>query len=238
MKAYKLIILLFFALSTGTNAQVKYFTDINNRQIKSLQVKVAGELISNPFIFLGDEQQIEINFDFMGDGFPRYAYNVIHCNGDWTQSQLSPIEYMEGFQGQTIEDYANTIGTTTTQYANYRLLFPNENIQFKVSGNYAIQVYLEEAPDEILFTACFSVVEPAVAIAATISGNTDIDTNQRHQQVGFTINHRNFPITFPQTDLKLFVYQNNRRDNAVTNLQPTTIQENINNGMWNYGAAL
>ncbi|MBQ4162925.1 MAG: DUF5103 domain-containing protein [Parabacteroides sp.] len=222
---YKLILLMFFALFIEANAQVKYFTDINNRQIKTLQVHIAGEPLSNPYLFLGGEEQIEINFDFMGDGFPRFAYNVIHCNGDWTQSQLSPIEYMDGFQGMTIDDYANAIGTTTP-YSNYRLLFPNENIQFKVSGNYAIQVYNEDNPDQILFTACFSVAEPSVGIDASISGNTDIDTNQSHQQVSFTINNRNFPISFPQTDLKIFVYQNNRRDNAVTGLQPISIQEN------------
>jgi hypothetical protein len=226
MNAYKLLFMMFFALSIGANAQVKYFTDINNRQIKTLQVKVAGEPFSDPYIFLGEEKQIEINFDFMGDGFPRYAYNVIHCNADWTKSQLSPIEYMDGFQGMTIDDYTNSI-STTTQYANYSLFFPNENIQFKVSGNYAIQVYNEDNPDQILFTACFSVAEPVVNINASISGNTDIDTNQSHQQVGFTINTRNFPISFPQTDLKIVVYQNNRRDNAVTNIQPTTIQENL-----------
>lgn len=226
MNAYKLLFMMFFALSIGVNAQVKYFTDINNRQIKTLQVTVAGEPFSDPYIFLGEEKQIEINFDFMGDGFPRYAYNVIHCNADWTKSQLSPIEYMDGFQGMTIDDYTNSI-STTTQYANYSLFFPNENIQFKVSGNYAIQVYNEDNPDQILFTACFSVAEPAVNINASISGNTDIDTNQSHQQVGFTINTRNFPISFPQTDLKIVVYQNNRRDNAVTNIQPTTIQENL-----------
>ena len=226
MNVYKLLFMMFLALSIGANAQVKYFTDINNRQIKTLQVKVAGEPFSDPYIFLGEEEQIEINFDFMGDGFPRYAYNVIHCNADWTKSQLSPIEYMDGFQGMTIDDYTNSI-STTTQYANYSLFFPNENIQFKVSGNYAIQVYNEDNPDQILFTACFSVAEPAVNINASISGNTDIDTNQSHQQVGFTINTRNFPISFPQTDLKIVVYQNNRRDNAVTNIQPTTIQENL-----------
>lgn len=74
---------------------------------------------------------------------------MVHCNADWTQSQLSPIEYMNGFQGTTIDDFANSIGTTT-QYSNYRLLLPNDDVQFKVSGNYAIQVYNEDTPDQII----------------------------------------------------------------------------------------
>ena len=225
MRVYSLLFLLLFAFAGLAKAQVKYFTNVDSKQIKTLQVKVAGEMISEPYIALGGENQIEINFDGLGNGYSNYAYNVVHCNADWTQSQLSPIEYMNGFQGMTIDDFANSIGTTTS-YCNYRLLLPNDNIQFKVSGNYAIQVYREDNPSQIIFTACFSVVEPMVKIAATISGNTDIDTNQSHQQVSFNINTQNFPVTYPQTDLKIFVYQDNRRDNAVTGLQPMSITEN------------
>ena len=166
MRVYSLLFMMLFALSIGANAQVKFFTDVNSKQIKTLQVKVAGELISEPYIALGGEEQIEINFDGLGSGYTRYAYNVVHCNADWTQSQLSPIEYMNGFQGTTIDDFANSIGTTT-QYSNYRLLLPNDDVQFKVSGNYAIQVYNEDTPDQIIFTACFSVVEPVVNISAS-----------------------------------------------------------------------
>ncbi len=225
MKTYQLLFTLFFALAQGTNAQTSYQTQIHNIQIKTLQVKVADEQISNPYISLNGDRQIEINFDGFGDGYTRYAYKIIHCNSDWTPSQLSPIEYLNGFQGMPVEDFAIAIGTTTP-YANYRLFLPNDDVRFKLSGNYAIQVYKEENPEQILFTACFSVVEQMVQIAATVSGNTDIDTNQRHQQVSFTINRKNFPITYPQTDLKIRVYQNNRRDNAVTDLQPMSITEN------------
>ena len=133
-REFKLCFMMFFTLFIGVNAQTSYFTNVNSKQIKTLQVKVAGEMISNPFIVLGGEEQIEINFDGLGEGYTDYSYNIIHCNGDWTQSMLSPIEYMNGFQGMTIDDFANSIGTTT-QYTNYRLLLPNDNIQFKVSGN-------------------------------------------------------------------------------------------------------
>lgn len=225
MRVYNLLFLLLLAATIGTNAQVKYFTNVNSNQIKTLQVKVAGEMISEPCIVLNGVDQIEVNFDGLGSGYSRYAYNIIHCNGNWTQSQLSSIEYMNGFQGMPIDDFANSMGTTT-QYSNYHLLFPNDDIQFKVSGNYAVQVYKEDAPNRIVFTACFSVVEPMVGINASVSGNTDIDTNQSHQQVSFNLNTKNFPIPYPQTDLKIFVYQDNRQDNAVSGLQPMSILEN------------
>lgn len=225
MKVYSLIFWLFCLVFGPVQAQEKYFTNVSSKQIKTLQVKVAGELISEPNIVLNGEDRILVDFDALSHGYSRYAYSVIHCNGDWTQSSLSPIEYMDGFQGMTIDDFANSINTTTL-YTNYQLLLPNDDIQFKVSGNYAIQVYNEDTPDQIIMTACFSVVEPMIGISGSVSGNTDIDTNQSHQQVAISINNPNFQIPYPQTDLKIFVYQNDRRDNAVSGLQPTSILEN------------
>lgn len=225
MKVYSLLFLLFCTLAIPVDAQVTYCTNVNSKQIKTLQVKVAGEMISEPFIALNGEDRMEINFDAFNPGFGRFAYSVVHCNADWTQSSLSPIEYMNGFQGMTIEDFANSM-STSVQYTNYRLLLPNDDIQFKVSGNYAIHVYNEDNPDQTVFTACFSVVEPMVDVSGSVSGNTDIDTNQTHQQVSFVINNKDFPITYPQTDLKIRVYQDNRRDNVVSGLQPMSILEN------------
>lgn len=225
MKVLKVLILLFATVLTPSNAQVSYFTNVSDKQIKTLQVKVAGQMFSNPYIQMNGTDRIEINFDGLSSGFGRYAYNVIHCDANWTQSSLSPIEYMNGFQGSTVEDFANSMGTSV-QYTNYLLYFPNEDVQLKVSGNYAVQFYNENNPSKILFTACFSIVESQVDIAASVTGNTDIDTNQTHQQVSFVINNKNFPITFPQTDLNIWVYQNNRRDNAVTGLQPMSILKN------------
>ena len=49
MRVYSLLFMMFFALSIGANAQVKFFTNVNSKQIKTLQVKVAGELISEPY---------------------------------------------------------------------------------------------------------------------------------------------------------------------------------------------
>ena len=179
MRTYKLLFFFLMSVSSYIGAQTSYRTNISNNQFKTLQIGVVGQLMSEPYIVLGSPAQIRISFDQLGDGgFTQYAYSVIHCNADWTQSMLTPIEYMNGFQGASISDFGNSIGTTTS-YTNYQLLLPNSDIQFKASGNYAIQVYNENTPDEILLTACFSVVEPVVSGSGVISGNTNIHTNER-----------------------------------------------------------
>ena len=71
MRVYSLLFMMLFVLSIRANAQVKYFTNVNDKQIKTLQVKVSGNLISEPYITLGGEDRIEINFDGLGSGYTR-----------------------------------------------------------------------------------------------------------------------------------------------------------------------
>ena len=228
MRAYITIItvlLLLIGVCSGIQAQEVYRTRVLRDDIKSLEVKVEGEVMSSPFIALNGENRIVISFDALHHSTGRFAYSVIHCNADWTKSGLIPIEYMKGFQREVILDFANASGTTTN-YTNYKLSFPNEDTQFVVSGNYAIQIFEEDAPGKVLIIACFSIVEQLVEIEADVSGNTDIDFNREHQQVEFFINTKNMNIPFPQTDLKVLVYQNNNLNDIRANLQPAMISNN------------
>jgi hypothetical protein len=219
-----IIVLVTWFLPTGgfMCAQETFRTEILRDDIKSLEIKVDGEMLSEPYIELNGEKRIKIIFDALHHSSGRFAYSVIHCDADWKKSTLLPIEYMNGFQHVAIEDFANSINTTT-HYTNYRMLFPNEDTQFTVSGNYAVRVYEEDDTDHVVFTACFSIVEPLVEIDASINGNTDIDFNKAHQQIDFTINRTNINIAYPQSDLKIFVYQNNNRTDIRTDIQPLTI---------------
>lgn len=217
-----LLMLSVFSLS----AQEIYETNVYNNMVKSLQVGVAGETLSSPYITLNGDQAIAINFDVIEEPYDRFAYSVIHCDADWKQSGLIPMEYINGFQGLPIDEYAPGMGTTVS-YTNYYLELPNEDIQFKVSGNYAVRIYREDQPDETVLTACFYVVEDqALSIDANVTTNTLIDTNRSHQQINFSLNTSRFSINYPQTDLKIWVYQNNRRDNAVSGIMPSTIGGN------------
>ncbi|OAV69988.1 hypothetical protein Barb6XT_00124 [Bacteroidales bacterium Barb6XT] len=216
------VIMLVQPIVIAVHVSAQLFTDVNDRLIKTLQVKTASELISVPCIDLNGGKQIEINFDALSASYNRYAYSVIHCDADWKPSVLTPVEYMSGFQGLVIDDYASGMGTTVS-YTNYRLLLPNRDVQFKVSGNYAVRICEEDKPGHIVLTACFSVVEPLVNISATVTGNTLIDTYASRQQVDFTVNHKALSIPYPQSELKVRVCQNNRRDNVVTDILPSGI---------------
>ena len=109
MKVFKILFLLLITVLVPLNAQVTYFTNVSDKQIKTLQVKVAGEMFSDPFIELGGENRIEVNFDAFNPGFGRYAYNLVHCNADWTQSNLSPMRWVLRCNTPTTDYFSQTM---------------------------------------------------------------------------------------------------------------------------------
>ena len=196
--------------------------------IYTLQTIVNENWLNDDVITLDTDDRITISFDHFSHDYHRFIYKITHCNADWTPSDLFDIDYMEGFNGLDIEDYATSLNTTML-YTHYSLELPNDEIQFKVSGNYKVEFYLDEEVDsdnkwdteQPVAVACFRIVEPRVSLAATVTSNTDIDTNLNHQQVSFTINHNGYNIINPTEEIKPYIYQNNRTDNCVYGIKPT-----------------
>jgi len=177
-----------------------------------------------PIVKLNSEEFIQLTFDRLGDeSSNRLRYKLVHCNTDWTPSGLSEIEYINGFNNNSIDDYAASINTTI-EYTNFRLAIPNNDISPRLSGNYVILVYDEDNQQKTLLSACFSVLDSQVSIAGNMSSNTLIDSNREHQQVSFVVNHQGINIRDPFSEVKVFVLQNNRQDNMKSLVKPTYVQ--------------
>ena len=63
-----------------------------------------------------------------------------------------------------------------------------------------------------------------MSISAQVSTNTDVDFNQRHQQVSYALSYGSERVVDPGRELHTVVMQNRRWDNAVVNL-PHNIQK-------------
>ncbi len=128
-----------FANSYPDNNQFK--TEILKESIKSVFMHREGWRLGYPIIELNAEVSLVLRFDDLSEGIKNYQYKIIHCNSDWTQSNLTDTEYLDGsiFQNE-IKDYQFSFNTYTS-YQHYFLKLPNEDVSFKVSGNYIIQVY-------------------------------------------------------------------------------------------------
>ena len=216
MRTYITIFLLSFTLFMAKAQR----NEILVPDVKTIQVIANGDWMAPPIVSLNPEDYLEISFDELTHQYHRYIYKITHCNADWSPSGLSEIEYLNGFNNNTIDDYKNSFNTTM-QYTHYKLFLPNDDVQITASGNYILTVYDDNENDKPILNACFSVIEKQVGVSATVSSNTDIDTNASHQQVSFNINYSGYSISNPFNELKVQVFQNQRWDNMVTNITPT-----------------
>ncbi len=213
--------LLTVMVSTGRAQSNKVYDPM----VHTLQTIVNDDWLHDDVITLGTDDWVTISFDYLTHDYHRFKYNVLHCNADWTPSDLFEVDYINGFNGQPIESYDNSINTTML-YTHYQFDLPNDDIQFKVSGNYKVEIYLDEEdtpPTTPIAIACFRIVEPRMALNVSVTSNTDIDTNLSHQQVSFTLNFPPNEVVDPATEIKPYVYQNNREDNRVALVKPTYV---------------
>jgi len=202
-----------------------FFTHPVHPEVKTLRRVVDEDFMKPPVIDLAGRSSIEISFDVLSDEERWISYRVVHCTADWTVSEISELDYLEGFQPTQITDVAASFNTFVSYY-HYRVAFPNENVRLLLSGNYAVEFFYDDNPDEPIAVATFSVLEPLMAIEGTVGANTDIDYKARHQQLTCTLSWppTKFPHIDPATDLTLKVRQNNRRDNERTVRRPSRME--------------
>ena len=218
MKSF--LFLISFLSCINLYSQLIYRTQIFNPQLKTLQIAMQGEKMGLPIIELNNENSLQISFDEMSHEAHSYSYKVMHCNADWTLSNLNSNEYLSGFTTGNITDF-NLSTTTTFLYTHYQITLPNDNMGFKISGNYVLIIYEDNEVEKPLAQACFSILEPRVGISATIRGNTDTELNERLQQLDFEVNLNGYSVRDAASEFKVVIRQNNRLDNQVTNIKPT-----------------
>lgn len=218
-----LLLNLQFSILNYSLAQQSYTF---SEHFRSLQVSVDGNKLAPPILTMGKHQHLTIEFDEMSHDYHRLTYHIEHCNADWTPTEgIFESDFLSGFNDQPIEDYENSFNTSQL-YTHYRLALPNPETSLLLSGNYRVTIYEDDDRDEPLLQAEFCIVEPSMNIMATISGNTDIDFNESHQQVSYSVNYGANRVVDPLRELHTVVMQNRRQDNKVVDLKPNIQKSN------------
>ena len=216
----KIFLLIPVLFSFYLTAQTTYRTRIINPNIKTLQIGVMGVKLGLPIIELNSTQALQISFDEMSHSAHSYTYKVLHCNADWIASDLSTNEYLSAYTTGNITDYNLSVNTTYL-YTHYIFRLPNNDMGFKISGNFVVIIYEDNELDKPVAEACFSVVDPKVSITTVVRGNTDTELSGRLQQLDFEIELNGYSVRDAASEIKVVVRQNNRFDNEVKNLKPT-----------------
>ena len=231
--------LIYVLLMVQFVVQAQHRTSVFDADIRTLRMRYMVEAIeptgsvSRPYLVLpesgiidgsDEENTLEISFDEMSHDVYQYSYRVLHCNMDWTESDISSYEYVDGFTTADVIDYEHSVNTQQA-YTHYSFAFPNQDMQLKASGNYVVQVYEDGDQEQVVAEVCFSVVEPLVGIDAKVRANTDIELNGRYQQLDIDVHTKALGVRDAQ-DVKVVVQQNGRWDNQVVLEKPTFVEPN------------
>lgn len=97
-----LTLLLLFAFAYPVHAQdydnviFEDVTYVDN--IKTVQMVIEGKPFSNAIYNMDvPAERLLLSFDDLNGGFENYVYTIIHCNTDWTPTNLFQNQYLAGF---------------------------------------------------------------------------------------------------------------------------------------------
>ncbi|WP_310992542.1 DUF5103 domain-containing protein [Aequorivita marina] len=207
------ILLFSILIACSTFAQVE---KIEPSYISTIQFKGSTDQSQLPVIRLGE--RLQLSFDVLNGQEDDYYYAITHHNFDWTPSDLSKSEYLDGFDEMRIQNYENSLNTLQI-FSNYQLTIPNRDTRrIKKSGNYILSIY--DKYDELIFTRKFLVVENIATVGVEIKRSRDLSLIKEKQVVQFSVNSPNLLLVNPKQTVKTLVLQNSNLKTAITDLVP------------------
>ncbi len=174
-----------------------------------------GDELRFPIIARTGTDELLLEFDEIGNEYHNYFLKIIHCDANWQKSILSDIEILEAFNQYPITNYAISLNTKVP-FIHYKMVIPRP----KVSGNYVAVVYRELNERDIVLTRRFMVFDPLVDIRMDVKFSASNRYRYENQQVDFVVDHGKMSLVDPMQQVKVVVRQNNRWDNAITDLRP------------------
>ena len=215
------IISLFVALQASAQTLTSY-SDINHRDdVQTVLLHPTDYDLDKPIIYLDNmKEQLHLQFDVFADDAPYLYYTFIHCNNLWQPTDLPKNDYINGFFQDDIDDFSFSVNTYVN-YVHYDLLFPQEDMMPKLSGNYILMVTGED-PKDIYFTRRFYVVEAQARITATMPRYPfDLNLGSNKQEIDLDISFPDMLNKRAGQYTNVTIQQNGRLDNAVYGLKPS-----------------
>ncbi|MGA1149918.1 MAG: DUF5103 domain-containing protein, partial [Flavobacteriaceae bacterium] len=187
--------------------------------IKTIQFYGKETLRNFPVVSVGEIMTLEFD-DLLGDESD-YYYRIKHFNWDWTPSSLFQNEFLDGFDNLRIDNYRTSFNTLQS-YTHFTLAIPNENVQFKISGNYMLEIYT--ADDTLAFSRRFCIYEPSATVQVAVYRPQNLDRFYTHQSIHFKITPQMETFRNPDKNIFVTLLQNDQWDSKITGLTPQYYQ--------------
>lgn len=235
VRGYIASLILTVAVAGMAYGDVDTRDGIFSPRFKTLKTSVIDHFDAPPVLRMGSNDRLEILFDEIGEDNSWLEWRLVHCNADWQPSVLVDSEIVDGFNARPIEDMAYS-SATYVHYVNYRIEIPDERTGILHSGNYLLQVYDPDKPDEVLLQTRFRVSENIAAIAGGYDARTDRGYNSEWQQLSLMATVDLSEGANPYSDFRLQISQNDR--DAVSHTIPVPARVNGNKLIYDHVPSL
>lgn len=171
-----------------------------------MQLYRSGSTNNPPIIELGSSQKLTIEFDELTNLSGQFRITFTHHDQDWNSSNLPQDWYLDGM-GEIIVGGGTKNRLSRPDYFHYHEEFPNNQLDFLISGNYMLHV-TDFATGTRLFSLPFFITENEGEIESWVE--TDYNAGERFEALDRPFSEFIYPdfIDFPEFDLSFYFAQN------------------------------
>lgn len=188
-------------------------------QIRTIELTPEGQPLEPAVVQFG-RPPLLLQFDDLTTDRDSYYARIIHCQYDWTKSDLQDLDFMNDYNEFPINDSEFSIDTHIP-YVHYWWRLPT----VKIPGNYVVAVYRGGDRSDLILTKRFIVYDNRISFKNNGNAIGSGSVANISQQINFTINYDNVNIPNPLLDIHVVIRQNGRWDNLASDLRPTFIRE-------------
>jgi len=195
---------------------------IYEQQIKTVQLypNIGGaQDFLQPSSTSIQQQNLLLEFDDLQDQRSNYYAKLIHCNYDWTKSQLMDLDFLDNYNEYPFTDYQLS-SNTHVRYIHYRFQVP----PVKLPGNYVLIVYRDDI-NSLVLTRRMMIYDNQIALTKDDQFLGSGTLNREMQQFNFILDYGDIQILNPMETVHVNMRQNQRWDNAKFNIQPSFLRD-------------
>ncbi len=219
------VLLSFLQVSVLAQKQLSFTDKIYEPTIKTVQLYPN---LGGPQDFLQpssapiNQQILLLEFDDLQDNRSNYYVKLIHCNFDWTQSQLTDLDYLENFNEFPFTDY-NASANTQVHYIHYRFQVP----PVKIPGNYLLIVYRDDIKN-LMFSRRMMVFDTQISFTKDDQFIGAGTINTTLQPFNFVVDYKDVEIMNPTVSVHVNIRQNQRWDNVKMDVPSSFVRDDQN----------
>jgi hypothetical protein len=226
MLKYPILLLFTVLFRFSFSQEISYENKVYKEKIKTVEFYQIDSKFSIPLIDLKNPKSLILSFDDLNENGTDYYYTIIHCNSNWEPSDISSIEYIDGFKENVISEYENSFNTKVP-YRHYEILFPDEDIKPLLSGNYLFLVYEGYGREKLVLSQRFFVVDSNVKIEAEIKRSSVVSSIDNSQEITFKIIDNSNFIFNSGDNMNVTIFQNQNQYNYISQIKPDFIKSNV-----------